>query len=361
MIKNSKLDEQWKKDLKNSKLKPCILSLDVGGTKISYGVIPINSQGELLHEFIILDKKQTKRGLDNLINEIINIVKICLDEAEKHSFVLLPIITAGFPGRYIGEKGEIIAKGSAENLSAFKGEFDNINPSKLLKEHLPNWCDVIIKNDAIAQFSSGLHGMMQDEKIKKMFLNQKLAYIGPGTGLGGGFCEIDKDGYSHFYTDGHIYDVLIKDCNNKLARAEDILSGRAFMEVTNRSAKEVNSDPELIRLFHQEIVNMGIYLAELIECIYYGNIKKRDPENDWPKADITKVKGTKYYLIGGSLGTIGRMGEIIRQTAQDELEKKHLFDIKLFPIEEAQDAALFGAAKFVYSDYLCKTLNEFRK
>lgn len=360
MLKENHLEKYWEQNLKNPSLKPGMLSLDIGGTKIAYAIIPINTEGELLNEFLISAKKPTHKGKENLIKTVIAIVTEALHEAEKKGYVLLPIITAGSPGRFIGEKHNIVAKDSAANLANFPGEFDNLNLSEMFKEHLPQWCEVIVKNDAIAQFSAGLSEMLKDQNLKTQFLGQKLAYIGPGTGLGGGFCKIDLNGSAEFFTDGHIYDCLIQDQNGNFEGAEDIFSGRAFEALTKRSAKEVNSDPELIRLFYNEIELMGIYLAELIETIYLGTIKKKNPENDWPPEDIEGVKETKIYLLGGSLGTIGRMGEIIRQTAQKELEKKHLFDIKILPIPEAHDAALFGAAHFVFAETLCKAMESFR-
>ncbi|MFA5880227.1 MAG: hypothetical protein WC860_08700 [Candidatus Margulisiibacteriota bacterium] len=355
------LEKRWKKNLQNPELKPGILSLDIGGTKISYALIPINAQGNMLNKFVFSNKKTTHKGKENLIKIVLNIINEALQKAEKQGYSLLPVITAGSPGRYIGQNHEIIAKGSAANLANFLGEFDNCNLGAMFQEHLPQWCTIIVKNDAIAQFSAGLTTMLENPTFKQLFSKQKVAYIGPGTGLGGGFAEVDEHGYITFFTDGHIYDCLIPNQNGQFAGAEDLFSGRAFEELTKRSAKEVNSDPELIRLFTHEIELMGTYLAELIEAIYIGSIKKKNPEDDWPKEDINGVKKIKYYLIGGSLGTIGRMGEIIRQTAQKELEKRHLFDIKIFPIEEAQDAALFGAAHFVFADVICKMMQDFRE
>jgi hypothetical protein len=278
---------------------------------------------------------------------VVQLVQQAIQKANQQGYRVLPIITAGAPGRFIGPDNQIIATGSAANMEKTKGEFDQLNLAASLQKVLPDFCQVIIKNDAIAQFSAGLSSLMQDADFRSKFLGQKLAYIGPGTGLGGGFCEVDQQGAAQYYTDGHIYDLQICDAANTSQKAEDLFSGRAFTTITGKTPKEVNTNPQLLAQFEPQIKLMGLYMARIIQKIYQGDIKKAVPEDAWPAEDCQKVAGTTIYLIGGSLGTKGEMGKIIRQTAIAELSKMNISGIEIIPIPEAENAAIIGAAQFV--------------
>ena len=60
------------------------------------------------------------------------------------------------------------------------------------------------------------------------------------------------------------------------------------------------------------------------------------------------VRGTRRIIIGGSIGTKGEMGEIIRGEALAYLEAQGLGDIQFLTFAaDSDDAGLLGAYQFV--------------
>ena len=66
-------------------------------------------------------------------------------------------------------------------------------------------------NDGVCQLAGGVYQICQQlpNQETESLVNQKIAYIGPGTGLGGAFATITSEGLQ-FYTDGHIFDMEIQ-------------------------------------------------------------------------------------------------------------------------------------------------------
>ena len=62
--------------------------------------------------------------------------------------------------------------------------------------------------------------------------------------------------------------------------------------------------------------------------------------------DIEKAKKTSIFLFGGSLGSKGRLSELLRETAQADIEEHHP-DMILLPIPDSDLAALIGAASLI--------------
>lgn len=345
------LTSQWQSLLDQTQCPSCLLALDIGGTKISYAGVKVDCDGIVQDDLFFFEKIPTQKGLDSLLDAIVTIVDDSLKKSKAKGLRLLPIITAGSPGRFIGSNNDIIANGSAANMERFSGEWDGVCLVNKIKSVLPDFCSVIIKNDAIAQFSAGLSHVLKDPHFRPQMLNQKVAYIGPGTGLGGGFGYVNQSGHPTYYTDGHIYDIRMTTLSGDTVKAEDLFSGRAFHELTGHSAKDVNTNPMLLEKFKSKIQLMGIYMAKIIEVIYDGSIQKVNPQDNWPVEDIDLVKGTHIYLIGGSLGTQGIMGQWIIDTAMSELRQTGIQEsIILIPIHQAQHAAILGAAQFASQD-----------
>lgn len=342
--------EDWRDILAKPHLNPCILALDIGGTKISYATFAVDQNGELQSLPIFAKEIPTQKGVSHLLKSISEIVSDALDASLKAGYKILPILTAGSPGRFVGMNQAFLAKGSAANMELVPGEWDGLNLSEKIRSVLPEFCEVIVKNDAIAQFSAGLGQLLPLDPAR--FLQQKMAYIGPGTGLGGGFCKIDAQGIPVYFTDGHIYDILIENEKGIRIKAEDLFSGRAFKTKTGYCAKDVNTDPCLLERFKPEIELLGLYMARLIEAIYQGHIEKVVSDDNWPKEDIEFVKGISIYLIGGSLGTKGEMGHLIRKTALDTLQTMGLGFVKIIPIAESHYAGVLGAAHFILFEKL---------
>jgi predicted NBD/HSP70 family sugar kinase len=316
------------------------LAIDIGGTKIAYALIEhkVNNPN-----FIFSYKIDTPKGIPNLANCFSEIFQKTLAKAKKLSYEVSSIIAIGSPGHFIGSEKNIIAPGSAHNLEAFPGEFDNLNLALLLKKILPKNFDIVINNDAIAQLVGGTDFILANEYI--LILGSKIGYIGVGTGLGGGFAKVSKTGEISIRTDGHISDIKIKDNTGQAKRAEDLLSGKAFFELTSKTLKEINSSSALLNKYRLVLKEMGLTLAKIAIKIYQGEISKIKPENNWLKKDIAFVKGIKIFFIGGSATTKGRSSKIIIATAEQYLLDKGFSDIKLIRIKNIRKAALWGAAK----------------
>ena len=334
----------WAACKENGSPTRCLLAVDIGGTKIGYALFPI--QGNALHDIPLFSSElPTPKGKEALLAALWELVRLSLEESVKKNLLVFPVISIGSPGRFIGPEGTIIAKGSAENMSLVKGEFDGVNLSQEIKRGLPEDFTIIVNNDAVAQMAAGVNALLQDPVLKQQLAGQKVGYIGPGTGLGGGFGQLDNEGHLEVYSDGHIYDILIP-FYGQSKRAEDVFSGRACLERTGLNAKNINHSEYLFQKYLWAVEEFGHALPLLIEKIYRGQFEKLDPEAQWPAEDMDRVRGTALYLIGGGMGTSSPMGSIIIQTAQHDLKEKGLDFIRLIPIPQAPLAALVGAAQF---------------
>jgi predicted NBD/HSP70 family sugar kinase len=294
-----------------------VLCVDIGGSKIAAGIF---EDGELVSKFHVV----TPKGKENLAKRIGEVVARVEQKLE-------PVLVAATPGRYVRGR---LAPGSAQNLGEYPGEFDGVRMSALLGKYLPGW-KVVAFNDALAQMAGGVAHFPQH-------WGQKMAYLGPGTGLGAAFGKVSRDGRVRFYTDGHIYDMDVGGVG-----AEDILSGRALKHVSGHEAREIGKSFTLFYQFFPELKRMGQCLAQIVEKIYSGDSRKMKKENDWSASDIEKVKGTRIVLLGGSLGAHGHIAACLHATARQELAKKGL-NILLLPIPHHEEAALKGAFMLAY-------------
>lgn len=332
---------------KNKNLQSAVFAVDIGGTKISYGLFPVSGDGQIQPEPFYRHKVDTIRGRVQIAQALQACFKDAIAQATAQGYHVLPAISAGSPGRFVGAQQNVIAPKSAANLEVEAGEFDNLALNEFLSEFFPDYINIKVKNDALSQMSAGLSQLMACETSRASLLGQKVAYIGPGTGLGGGFCTVDDAGRVEFFSDGHIIDNPIEDKNGDIRGAEDVFSGRAFEALTGMTAKAVNSDQETFERHRDDVKLMGCYLAKIIQGIHQGRLEKVDPDARWPQADIEKATGTKVFLVGGSMGTQGQMGALIQATAREQLQDEGLGDIRVIPITDAQDAALLGTAEFM--------------
>ena len=352
----SDLAMSWSERLQDKTLEPLVLALAIGGTKVAYALFKVAPTGDIAETVVWSGKLDTQKGKPAFISAFQTVLFEALAFCETQPFRVLPVISAGSPGRFIGEDNRIVAKHSAANLSTFEGEFDNIDLAAEVKASLPEFCEVVIKNDAVAQMAAGVGFLLRDSVQRSLLLGQKIGYIGPGTGLGGGFGQIDDNGHLTVYTDGHIYDIGMTMEDGSIERIEDIFSGRAFEAFTGKTAKEVNENPALFEMHEPLIRKFGIWMADLMMKIYFGRIEKTSADAAWPEADCKLVAGTSCFLIGGSIGTTGKMGQLIRETAMARMSEAGFNDIRLFIIPDAPQAALIGAAQFINSKVLLSWL-----
>lgn len=402
--------------------------VDIGGTKERFLVVGVDGEGNILRDVVIAQKEVATpvRNLpagdrDYFYDRSAEGVRAVQEMAGARGVKVLPLVCVGTPGRLVDGK---IAPGTAGNLGK---SFDGISPEEELSKRLNQ--DVRAVNDAIAQMGAGLNTLLGIAGIGDKLKGHRVCYIGPGTGLGGGFGRVNDDFSLDYFTDGHIFDILMPQYtgdigidfdflqdyrwNKKIPEqhrlviqsrfAEDVLSGRAVRQIacamdrhlmnhrkeplflslvdgyeemstddkTAALEHDNNESPVNAKLINQMLektetykkkeralpaANMiatfqGQMLGRMIECIYKGDIKKSEDDAQWPQQDVEKVKGTTNYVIGGSVGTKGEMGKVVRNTAIEYLsEKFDGIEFNLYAVKETENAGALGTAAFLKGD-----------
>ena len=123
-----------------------------------------------------------------------------------------------------------------------------------------------------------------------------------------------------------------------------------FLRETFLHPKAMNAVIDRARPIAQSIFEFeGLMLSKLMECIYTGNINKFSRDAQWNKSDKEKVKGTRDYIIGGSVGTRGVGGRLIQETARRFIADRFpdvVFRIYPLDPEETGNAGAYGAFDF---------------
>ncbi len=308
-------------------MKNVSLCMDIGGTKIAYGLFQQNT-------LVYNHEKKAEKGLTALSRVIKTIEEDCQAIAKKNHWILDSVVRIGAPGKLIGTEACVIEPGSAKNLGIYPEEFDNLNWKTWIQTSLDKPIDVAVFNDALCQCRGGIEQLKSLKMYEDFFRNKKLAYIGPGTGLGGALAVCDETGYPKFYSDGHIFDIML---DGKMA--EDELSGRAFYEKTGHHASElVASDMPVLD-------EMGRTMASVMMRLYSGQVEKRNGQSQWSTSVLDTVKDTDLFLIGGSLGTAPDLSPPILSSCTHYL--KQVFNdrmpFSLIKIPNPKKAALLGA------------------
>ncbi len=259
------------------------LGVDIGGTKIRWALC---GEGRVLYG----DTSVTHKGKEALWGSIQALFIEAGRVVKARGWEFFPQVGIATPGKLIGPSRHIISRGSARNLESFETEFDNLDMAVFLGPIFPKKWVVKIENDAIAQMKGGL------TQLKEGAVPGKWGYVGPGTGLGGGFATVQAHGDIEVYTDGHIYDIALQNSQGRWQSAEDLISGRAFFEKTGVLAQDAPLD-------HPYILEMAGYLEQLLEKLFEGHIQKISADNNWSEPECARVKGTTHFLMGGSLGS----------------------------------------------------------
>jgi len=188
---------------------PAIIAVDIGGTSVVAAAVTLGSDGnpskEIFRSTMLTSEAKGTPGrfFDKLADLIIGVQ---IEARQRADIQMLPFVGIGSPGRFIddGHGGKMVAPGSAANLGYMPSAFDGVNPERELKARLPGITSVV-HNDGIAQMMF-LYKSLSPEVVQRL-KGRKVAYIGPGTGLGGGFLNLE----GKVVTDGHIYDLKLPD------------------------------------------------------------------------------------------------------------------------------------------------------
>ena len=295
------------------------LAIDIGGTKISAGIV--TSDYQITHKTTVQSGRGIKRLKDTLDR--------CIHWAMPH---LPQSIAIGTPGKLIGTPKKI-APGTAQNMAAFPGEFDHLCIQDLISVPHANFKDIFIINDALAQLCGGIVTL-------KLTAPMIVGYIGPGTGLGGGFATIQDNNPLQFETDGHIFDIMIPRDPQDIwstpgdwVMSEDVISGRGFYDITGISVldwatkKPAHATP-VIDLF-------GRYMTQLIRTLKAGSFEKKNAADNWTKREKEIASKTSHWIIGGSVGKL--LFPTIKTALSSEIKSNNLRQIP-----SPADAALIG-------------------
>lgn len=346
--------------LEEKETKECVVGIDLGGTKIAFATILIdpkdkkpiifqNSIPTFDNNAAANSEDQREAFLDRLAENVHQIV----EKTKEAGYSVLPKIGMGSPGNIL--RG-VIKAGTTPQLGP---AFDNFSIEKgLAKSFKKFWkvddLQVVVKNDALAQMAFSIFELAKDKKNVERLDGNRLCYIGPGTGLGGGFAWLTTENELpklDFFTDGHIGDIIVghDEGGNPLWAEFEYISGLFIAKRTSGlTGVDLANDIEKHRPLIEE---MGANLGKIIEMIHLGNIYKARATTFWTDQDRESVKGINYFIIGGSIGSKGEMGKIIRKMAQNYLAS-HLKDseIELIPIPtDSANAGILGAANFVLS------------
>jgi hypothetical protein len=379
-----------------------VIAVDIGGTSIQAALV--RADGAVMYRHTI----PTQKAAPSVFYE--RVAQLALDvraQAEVSGEPVSKRVAVGSPGRFVpnGAGGLIIAPGTAPNLGPNRTDFDGANPEDLLAGFLPGM-DVTVRNDGVTQMEYLLSYLLTQKEHAESLKNHKVAYLGPGTGLGAGFAAVDGDGGRTYHTDGHIFDLMLGEstevavtvdglsCPVRLSgMAEDVFSGRAMGEIMagvdamlrhgGRKAvfspllEDVVAEPDggyplaayvaqggrmIDRLLApersgdraaqaaREIVRFeGEMLGRILEKIYRGDITKRDQSAQWPSSDTAWAAGTRTYVLGGG-AMRSLLGKTIKEACLAYLSRtlpNTTFQL-LVPELSSKDAGLLGAASLAH-------------
>lgn len=389
MLKSSFVGARWRLTgglMTENKTRSAVIGVDVGGTKIhAVGMDPLAGAS---HDVLFSRQEPTQRGVPGaFFDRLAGVIRAVVNEGVGRGVTLDSHIGIGMPGRYVADSrgGRVIAPGTAPNLGVSSHDFDGVDPSHELKRRLPDF-SFSVHNDAVAQMRYALELLLRDKKTSPLVRGKRVCYLGPGTGLGGGFAEVSPPGRVESRTDGHVFDIVVEPLGINLTvdadgrqfdlhrpgTAEELVSGKAIAAMMSevddalvRSGATPFFSPfgdpggrlldrflsgalggEAQRGAALQIARFeGRMLGRIMEMIYRGDVPKTDPTAFWPEDDKRFVRGITTFILGGSVPR-GSVGGVFRTEALAQLAQRvpgTVFSL-LFPPAESGHAGALGAA-----------------
>ena len=303
------------------------IALDVGGTKTTLGFID-NTQKKVLKKIT----HPTVTGWASFPLFIGDLIKTALKIAKYEAYSLATTVYVALPGNFIMGSDINVKEGSARQLIHENEDFFELNITTWLMQAFPKNVSLFAINDAMAQAVGCVYTTWRDD-----YANRVMLYMGPGTGLGGAILKIGDDCEDvTFITDGHIYDVMV-DIQGQQWMAEDILSGRGIFERTGVVAKALNERDDYWNQNQGVINDCADCAVQIVMNIKQKTIQKKSRKNNWSPSDIELAANIEYVLLGGSIGTKGRLGQVLNQCLST------VMDGRVIQTKDTDGNALIGA------------------
>tara|TARA_Y100001968_G_scaffold278917_1_gene274560 strand:- start:1026 stop:2024 length:999 start_codon:yes stop_codon:yes gene_type:complete len=308
--------------------------IDIGGTKIAYALV--GSSQSILPQCLMQRQIPFKKGIASLKLALKQIIKDITTWAQQYDRSESLELIVGSAGNF-KPNSAIILPGTAVNLGNTPTEFDGLDLKKIILDASNSQLNCQIVNDALLQLAGGL---LYAYDAGLSLAHKTIAYIGPGTGLGGAFARLTPSGLEPI-TDGHIFDMKLHNHLGQPVMAEDVFSGRGFQKSYHISLKEINDSEALLIQFESQIQQLGDYLAQIMINIYQGHFKKYS-DYPWKPSDYESIKHLDTFILGGSIATKGVIAKTIKDRATSLFQDQLGITPKLFSIPDTTKAALMG-------------------
>jgi len=104
----------------------------------------------------------------------------------------------------------------------------------------------------------------------------------------------------------------------------------------------------------------GKVMGKIVESIYLGNVQKGREETRWSDADRKAVRGTRNFIVGGTVGTKGKLSEKIINGAKEYLSSRIPgVTFNFYPVkEESEESPALDSTLFIPDEFLQKATQE---
>ncbi len=400
--KQNEINKLWEESLKVD--KEAIIGIDIGGSKIDWGIYPIN--GDLEKKSIYSEKISTPKGLINLTNCYYNILLKAINVAKSKGFYI-KAVGIGSPGRFIEYRKQnivmdnliieeignpfiiesslfsisnknTIAKGTAENLSQYPGEFDGVILESVLQRLSPKYVRVVVNNDAGVQ----LQALTNTIADKGNLIDKKVIYLGLGTGLGTAIMNPDgklvTDGHFQYIkiskltqtlADSEVYNIIRdknKDKYNKVNSVDDVILpedifssagiGNILKNTFNIETLPDHFDDIIYKegkesdIVKQRLQSIGKYMGYFLATLRSGNFNHLDPDAEWPAFDKAQIRNFSTIILGGGIVKDSKFfQDFILPEVKKVLENLQSGDkIDIIMIQSKKADINYAAAKIAY-------------
>ncbi|WP_047260170.1 ROK family protein [Corynebacterium uterequi] len=193
------------------------LALDVGGTKIAYGLVADTNP----REAIAVDSLPSQPAGGAILDQIATAVRRGLANAEEAGLTVVRV-GAGLPGVVRAPLGEIVHNGPT--IPGWSGS----DVRGTITDQLPQPLPIAIHND-VRVWAYGEHRLGAGQRLKG-----RVLYISLGTGVGGAIIDdgVLLDGPTG--SAGEVSEIVCADLRGIADRAENIASGNSLARYYNR-------------------------------------------------------------------------------------------------------------------------------